>query len=73
MQFLWLCSCSYKHKCKHEKIFACKLANDLEEQSRVTDTLEGYRSNKETWLNTAVFAYDLEGVQASVEIRAAAI
>jgi hypothetical protein len=57
-----------------ERIVARWLAIDLEQRGKLPPKLEGYRRNKETWLNAAVFANDVyEGFQAKAETCAAAI
>ena len=57
-----------------EKIIARKLSCHLERLGLLPPTLGGYRLNRETWSNAAVFAHDVyEGFHSGVETVAAAI
>ncbi|CAG5130364.1 unnamed protein product, partial [Candidula unifasciata] len=57
-----------------EKIVAQRLTTYLELHDKFPPTLGGYRLNKETWFNAAVFAYDVyEGFQIKEETCAAVL
>src|SRR5579871_4548165 len=57
-----------------EKIIAKKVSCHLERLHLLPPTLGGYRPNRETWANAAVFAQDVfEGFQSGTETCAAAI
>jgi len=57
-----------------EKIIARKISHQLELLRILPTSLGGYRPNRETWSNAAVFAQDVyEGFQSGVEMCAAAV
>ena len=57
-----------------EKIISRKISCQLERLCLLPPTLGGYRPNRETWRNAAVFAHDVyEGFHSGIETCAAAI